>query len=165
MSSSSPPEGSPSAVERHETEAERIDRNLGELLQELRVASIGVQVLFGFLLSLPFTNRFEILQANQRRLYVADLLLTALAAALLSATVAYHRLVFRQHKKRDLLRAANVFAILGLVDVVFAISAAVLLAVGVVYGGVVVPIAAAGTAATFVGLWFVVPLFDSRDVY
>jgi hypothetical protein len=156
---------STSGAERNETEAERIDRNLGELLQELRVASIGVQVLFGFLLSLPFTNRFEVLHANQRRLYVAELLLTALAAALLSAPVAYHRLVFRQHKKRGLLRAANVFAILGLVDVVIAVSGAVLLAVGVVYDGAIVPIAAAATAATFVGLWFVVPLFDHRDVY
>ena len=150
---------------RHETEAERIDRNLSELLQELRVASIGVQVLFGFLLSLPFTNRFDAVTATQRRLYVADLLLTALAAALLSAPVAYHRLVFRQHKKKGLLAKANVFAILGLAVVALAITGAVFLAVGVVYDGFVVPVVAAGTAATFAFLWFIVPLFDHRDVY
>jgi Family of unknown function (DUF6328) len=151
--------------ERHETEAERIDRNLIELLQELRVASIGVQVLFGFLLSLPFTDRFGMLSAAQRRLYLGDLLLTALAAALLSAPVAYHRLVFHQHKKRGLVRAANALAISGLTAVAFAISGAVFLAVSIVYSGIVVPIVAAGTAATFVVLWFVIPWFDRRDRY
>ena len=99
--------------DRHETEAERIDRNLDELLQELRVASIGVQVLFGFLLALPFSVRFATLDDAQRALYLVDLLLAALAIALLIGPAAQHRIVFRKHKKAELLARANVMAIAG----------------------------------------------------
>ena len=84
---------------RNETQDERDDRNLMELLQELRVAGLGVQVLFGFLLSLPFTNRFVKLTHAQRGLFIADLILAALATVLLLAPVAYHRIVFRRHLK------------------------------------------------------------------
>jgi len=93
--------------DRNESPQQRDDRNLMELLQELRVAGLGVQVLFGFLLSLPFTTRFIRLSPSQRGLYVADLLLAALSTALLLAPVAYHRLVFRQHLKERLVRMAN----------------------------------------------------------
>ena len=82
---------------RHESPEQRDDRNLQDLLQELRVAAIGVQVLFGFLLSIPFTTRFHLLDGGQRGLYLASLLLAALATVLLSGPVAYHRLVFRRH--------------------------------------------------------------------
>src|ERR1700689_2504573 len=92
---------------RDESEAERDDRNLAELLQELRVAGLGVQVLFGFLLSLPFTNRFSNLNAGQRHLYLASLVLSAVATALLLGPVAYHRVVFRRGRKERLVRAAN----------------------------------------------------------
>jgi Family of unknown function (DUF6328) len=95
-------------------EAQRDDRNLAEILQELRVAGLGVQVLFGFLLSLPFTTRFERLDHDQRGLYIASLLLAAASTALLLGPVAYHRLVFRRNHKERLVRAANVMAILGL---------------------------------------------------
>jgi hypothetical protein len=84
---------------RDESEAQRADRNLGELLQELRVAGLGVQVLFGFLLSLPFTNRFTRLSPGQHNLYLACLVLAAVATALLLGPVAYHRLVFRRGLK------------------------------------------------------------------
>ena len=93
---------------RSESEEERDDRNVAELLQELRVASIGVQVLFGFLLSLPFSARFGRLDLNQRHLYLAVVLLAASSTAQLSAPVAYHRMVFRRHRKAQLLRVANV---------------------------------------------------------
>jgi putative flippase GtrA len=148
--------------ERHETEAERIDRNLGELLQELRVASIGVQVLLGFLFSIPFTTRFQRLSDQQRTLYVADLLLAALATALLAAPVAYHRLTFRHHVKARLLRTANVLAIAGLTAVALTISGAVLLVVGTLYNGIAVTAIAALTAAVIFGLWFVLPLSQRR---
>jgi prolipoprotein diacylglyceryltransferase len=127
------------------------------------VASLGVQVLFGFLLSLPFTTRFGALDHTQRDLYVADLLLAALATALLSGPVAYHRLVFRQHVKDRLLRAANLMAIAGMATVGLAISGAVLLVVSVVNEGIAVPLLAALTLGTFVGLWFVLPLMARRD--
>jgi hypothetical protein len=112
---------------RDESEAQRDDRNLAELLQELRVAGLGVQVLFGFLLSLPFTNRFDKLSPAQRDLYLASLVLAAVATALLVGPVAYHRLVFRRGQKESLVRAASVMAIAGLAAVGLAVSAAVLL--------------------------------------
>src|SRR5580692_10688557 len=92
---------------RDESEAQRADRNLADLLQELRVAGLGVQVLFGFMLSLPFTVRFTHLDKAQRGVYVSSLLLAALSTALLCAPVAFHRWVFRMHEKDRLIRIAN----------------------------------------------------------
>jgi cbb3-type cytochrome oxidase subunit 3 len=143
---------------RDESEAERDDRNLAELLQELRVAGLGVQVLFGFLLSLPFTMRFATLSHAQRQLYIASLTLAAASTALLLAPVAYHRLVFRRHQKEHLVRAANVMAICGLVTVGLAISAAVLLVTGYVDHGLPAVLIAAFTVCLFGGLWFALPL-------
>src|SRR5215472_11736075 len=108
-----------------ETEEERDDRNLIELLQELRVAGLGVQVLFGFLLAIPFTAKFADLNHAQRGVYVASLLLAATSTALLLALVAYHRLVFRQHQKEQLVKDANTLAAPGLAAVGLAISASV----------------------------------------
>ena len=151
---------------RHETEAERIDRNLGELLQELRVASIGVQVLFGFLLALPFTNRFRVLDDRQRALYLVDLVLAAVAIALLIAPVAHHRLVFRQHKKEELLRRSHHFAMAGLLALGFTVVGSVLLVTSVVSTGAVVPFVTLVTAVALFGLWLVPPLTDRhRDDY
>ena len=110
---------------RNESEAQRDDRNLAELLQELRVSGLGVQVLFGFLLSLPFTNRFSKVDPGQRELYLASLVLSAVATALLLGPVAYHRLVFRRGQKEHLVKASNVMAISGLAAVgLTAVSAA-----------------------------------------
>ncbi len=150
---------------RNETGEQRSDRNLTDLLQELRVAGLGVQVLFGFLLSLPFTARFSDLDGGRRVLYVASLLLSALSTALLSAPVAYHRIVFRQHQKERLLRAANVLALLGLGSVGGAISAAVILVISVVDHGMAVPVIGALTVATFFGLWFALPLARRRSAH
>lgn len=151
------------ATGRHETEAERIDRNVGELLQELRVAGLGIQVLFGFLLAMPFTTVFSSLDPEQRRLYVADLLLAALATALLTAPVAYHRIVFRRHQKHDLLRFANTVALAGLATVALAITGAVLLVVSVVYDGLVAAILAALVVGVYFVLWYVLPHLGHRD--
>jgi hypothetical protein len=148
---------------RDESTAERDDRNLAELLQELRVAGLGVQVLFGFLLSLPFTNRFTTLSHAQRQLYIGCLLLAALATALLLGPVAYHRLVFRQQQKERLVRAANAMAIGGLAAVGLAISAAVLLVTGYVDRGVPAILITVGTVALFGGLWFALPLAHRRQ--
>ena len=141
-----------------ETEAERDDRNLIELLQELRVAGLGIQVLFGFLLSLPFTTKFAKLNHAQRELYVACLVLAAIATALLLAPVAYHRLVFRQHRKEQLVKDANIFAIFGLAAVGLAVSASVLLVVSYVEPGGTVAIITVFTVCLFAVLWFVLPL-------
>ena len=143
---------------RHESEEERDDRNLIELLQELRVASIGVQVLFGFLLSLPFSVRFARLGEAQRRLYLVTVLLTVLSIAELAAPVAYHRLVFRQHKKAQVVRLANVLALCGLGTVALSLTGAVLLVATVVVSGPWVPLIGLCPIVIFVGLWVVVPL-------
>jgi hypothetical protein len=145
-----------------ETEAERDDRNLIELLQELRVAGLGVQVLFGFLLSIPFTTRFVKLSHAQHGLYVAALLLAATATALLLAPVAYHRLVFRMNRKEQLVKDANILAILGLAAVGLAVSAAVLLVVSFVDRGATVALVTVFVVCLFAVLWFVLPLARRR---
>ena len=145
-----------------ETEAERDDRNLIELLQELRVAGLGVQVLFGFLLAIPFTTKFVDLDYAQRGLYVGSLLLAAISTALLLAPVAYHRLVFRQHRKEQLVKDANTLAILGLGAVGLAVSASVLLVVSYVEPGFIVTIITVFTVCLFAALWFVLPLARRR---
>ncbi len=147
---------------RDETEAERADRNLAELLQELRVAGLGVQVLFGFLLSLPFTNRFTRLSHGQQDLYLVTLVLDAVATALLLGPVAYHRLVFRQGQKEALVRAASVMAISGLAVVGLAVSAAVLLVTSFVASRVTATVITAATLCLFGLLWFAFPLTRRR---
>jgi hypothetical protein len=152
------PEVAVAADPRDETPEERDDRNLIELLQELRVAGLGVQVLFGFLLSIPFTTHFSRLSSAQRDLYITTLMLAATATALLLGPVAYHRLVFRRQKKESLVRAANVMAILGLAVVGLAVCGAVALILSYVAAG---PTTVALTAVVFVlvaGLWFAYPL-------
>ncbi len=143
---------------RDESEAQRADRNLGELLQELRVAGLGVQVLFGFLLSLPFTNRFTRLSPGQHDLYLACLVLAAVATALLLGPVAYHRLVFRRGQKESLVRAASVMAIAGLATVGLAVSAAVLLVTGFVASGLTAAVISVLVFLVFGLLWFAFPL-------
>ena len=95
------------AVGRDETEAQRLDRNYGELLQELRVAQIGVQILFASLLTVVFTQRFTTISSLQRGAYVLTLLSAACAVALLIGPVAFHRIVFRHSQKDDLVRVSH----------------------------------------------------------
>jgi hypothetical protein len=149
---------SPAKDERDETQAERDDRNLIELLQELRVAGLGVQVLFGFLLSLPFTSQFKQLDGSDRDLYLVCLILAAVATALLLGPVAYHRLVFRQGMKEELVKTANVMAILGLITVGLSISASVLLVTSFVAGYGTGSVIAGLTLLMFGLLWFALPL-------
>ena len=156
------PHQAPDDPGRHESPEEREDRNLMELLQELRVAAIGVQVLFGFLLSLPFTQRFRILDEDQRDLYVVSLLMAAAATVLLAGPVAYHRLVFRQHQKARLVRVAGLLALGGLAAVAVAVTAAVALVASVVLHGT----AAVGVVVLTVGFvavfWVVIPVHAAR---
>jgi hypothetical protein len=148
--------------QRDESEAERDDRNLAELLQELRVAGLGVQVLFGFLLSLPFTSRFAKLSHGQRDLYLATIVLSVLATALLLGPVAYHRLVFRRGEKEGLVRAASVMAISGLAVVGLAVSAAILLVAGFVASAVPAVLITVFVVLMFGLLWFAFPLARRR---
>jgi hypothetical protein len=151
---------------RNESEAERIDRNLTELLQELRVAGLGVQVLFGFLLALPFAAHFDRLDGAQRNLYIADVLVATLATALLTGPVAFHRLAFRRHEKARVLQASHVMAIAGLAMVGLAVSGAVVLIMSVVAPGAPTLVIGAASLVAFAGLWFVFPLTKrGRDDY
>jgi len=147
---------------RDETETERADRNLAELLQELRISGLGVQVLFGFLLSLPFTARFARLSQAQHDLYLASLVLCAVATTLLLGPVAYHRLVFRRRQKEPVVQAASVMATLGLVAVALAISASVLLASSTVATGLPAWLITVFVVLLFGGLWFAFPLVRRR---
>ena len=148
--------------ERDETPEQRDDRNLAELLQELRVAGLGVQVLFGFLLAIPFTARFSALSSGQRALYVATLLAAAVAAVLLLAPVALHRILFRQGQKEFLVRAANILAILGLATVALAVSATVALVLSYVTPGLPTVVITTVMLVLFAGLWFAFPLSRRR---
>jgi hypothetical protein len=140
-----------------EDEAARAIRNWNELLGELRVAQAGVQILFAFLLTLPFTARWDQVNAFQRGVYLATLLLSALAAALLIGPVAYHRMVFRRGAKSMLVDAANVMAIWGLAALAVAINLAVLFIIDFLLGALATGLIVAGTASVFLGLWLILP--------
>lgn len=148
---------------RNESVAERDDRNLLELVQELRVVSLGVQVLFGFLLSLPFTVRFPHLSSPQRDLYLVSLTLSATATVLLLSPVAYHRLVFRRGMKEHLVVYANRMAILGLATVGVAVLCAVLLVTTYEAGTLTGVLLSVFIACLLATLWFALPLSHRRD--
>jgi O-antigen/teichoic acid export membrane protein len=141
-----------------ETPQQRDDRNLTDLLQELRVATLGVQVLFGFLLGLPFTVRFSRLENWQRWLYLAIVVLASISIVLLVAPVAYHRLLFRRHQLGSVLRAANTLAIAGVTAVALAVTGAVLLVTSYVEPGTPAVVLSVIIGALFATLWFALPL-------
>lgn len=143
---------------RDETEEERLDRNLGELLQELRVALPGVQVLFAFLLAVPFQQNFTEISEFEKAIYFATLLLTALSAALLIAPSAYHRITFRYQQKHRLVFIANRLAIAGLAALALAMSCAILLITDLLFGTVAAIVTTACAVAVFVVLWAALPL-------
>ncbi|HEX7245996.1 MAG TPA: DUF6328 family protein [Solirubrobacterales bacterium] len=143
---------------REESEAERLDRNLGELLQELRVALPGVQVLFAFLLAVPFQQGFTRIDGFEKGIYFATLLLTAISAVLLIAPSSYHRMTFRLQQKRELIHLANRLTIAGLTFLALAMTGAIVLITSVLFGGVATIVVGVLAAATFAVLWYLVPL-------
>ena len=144
---------------RRESEEERLDRNLGELLQELRVALPGVQVLFAFLLTVPFQQGFTRITPFQERIYFVTLLCTAISAAMLISPSAYHRMTFRMQQKEHLVFIANRLTIVGLGFLALAMSGAVMLITDVVFGATTtVVITTTLVLAMFVILWYLLPL-------
>ena len=115
-----------------ESESQRLDRNYGELLQELRVAQTGVQILFAFLLGIAFQQQFQKIESYQRGIYLVTLVAAACAAAMLIAPVAIHRMLFRRHQKNELVIMTSRLAATGLVFLGIAILSAVLLVVDIV---------------------------------
>ncbi len=148
--------------ERDETELQRLDRNFVELLQELRVAQTGPQILFAFLLTLTFTQRFGDTTTFQRGLYFVTLLLSAAAASLLIAPVSVHRLLFRQHAKRSLVDVSNRLAIGGLLSLCLAIVGVLWFIADVLYGVWPGVATALVSAAWFGFFWYAVPVRLAR---
>ena len=145
---------------RDETPAERADRNFTELLQELRVAQTGVQILFAFLLTLPFTQRFGVLDASKKFVYLATMVCAAVSMACLIAPVSQHRIVFARGLKARLVQSGHRLAHAGLAFLLLAVIGALHLIVGVVAGTTAASVLSVVVAAWFVFTWYVQPLRD-----
>jgi hypothetical protein len=143
---------------RPETEEERADRNLSDLLQELRVALPGVQVLFAFLLTVPFTQRFSDLSNFQEKLYFGVLICVALATVLLVAPTAGHRILFRRQQKEYLVSVANNLSLAGMFLLAVSMSGAIALISDFIFGATTAIISTAVMAAAFAGFWFMGPI-------
>jgi O-antigen/teichoic acid export membrane protein len=148
-------EHDPSAAE---DEAERNSRRLLELLQEMRVATAGVQILFGFLLAVPFQQGFERVSSFERHTYLVVLICTALSAALLIAPTSMHRLLFRRGQKPEIIEYANRMVIGGLVLLALAMIGVVLLLTHVIFGAAAAIAVTVPVALVFASTWFAIPL-------
>jgi hypothetical protein len=157
--------------ERGETEIERLDRNWNSLLQELRVVQTGVQLLTGFLLTLPFQQRFDVLGERMRMVYLATVGFSVGATVLLISPVAMHRLLFRRHRLQVLVSAAHRCAFAGLTLLGFAVTGMTAIIFAAVSGHNVGFIAGGCALALFTVFWLILPLMlrtrgpatDGRD--
>jgi O-antigen/teichoic acid export membrane protein len=143
---------------RDESEADRLDRNYSELLQELRVAQMGIQILFAFLLGIAFQQRFAKISDFQRDVYLTTLLCAAVSAALFIAPVAMHRAMFRRHLKDELVVLTGRLAVGGLLFLGVSMLGALLLIIDVVIGTAAAWTITAVTALVFGYLWYVLPM-------
>lgn len=141
-----------------ETKKERLDRELIELLNELRVALPGVQVLFAFLLTVPFTAGFGKLSEAQRNVYFAAFICTAVSSVMLMTPTAYHRLRWRQFDKEHMLRLSNRLAIAGISFLAAAIALVVYVVTDIVFFGLPAAIATGVVTGALVLFWFAIPL-------
>jgi hypothetical protein len=143
---------------RHETPTQRLDRNWTDLLQELRVVQTGVQLLTGFLLTLPFQARFEKLSTFEQNVYLTTVASSVIATGLVIAPVSLHRILFRQRARRQMVSIAQRLALAGLCALSLAIVGVVLLIFDVVDGPVAGWSAAGIVTAFLIALWLAVPL-------
>jgi len=148
----------PRHAESLEDDKARLDRELIELLNELRVALPGVQVIFAFLLTVPFSQRFASISDLRRDAFFATFVCTAAASVLLIAPSAQHRLLWRQYDKQKLLERANAMAIAGLAFLALAISGATFLVTDIVFGTAEASAVTAGVAGGIAVFWYIVPL-------
>ena len=155
------------AQRRGESEEERLDRNLEELLQELRVAIPGIQFLFAFLLVVPFQQGWVDVTSFEKNVYYVALLATTFAGVCLMSAAARHRLRFRELDKKWIVESSHKYSIAGLVFLAIAISSVVLLVSHVVFSAGTAVIATAVTALAILWIWFAAPLkrefVDDRD--
>jgi cation transport ATPase len=145
--------------ERSDEEQERLNRQLTELLNELRVAMPGVQVLFAFLLAVPFQQRFESVNAFQRDVYLVTLLSAAVATAFLIAPSAYHRIAFQQREKERIIQMGTRQFVCGLVALAVAMNCAVLLVTDVLFKATTVIVVVVCVSSLFAWLWFGIGLW------
>ena len=143
---------------RRETEEERVDRNLQEMLGELRVALPGVQVLFAFLLVVPFNQRFADVTDFQKTVYFVTLLFTTASTVCLISPTAHHRIEFRRQNKAEIVRTGNHIVVLGLGLLGIAMTGAVLFVTDVLYDSDTTAVAATCVALAFAVLWYGIPL-------
>lgn len=141
-----------------ESERDRLARNLNELLQELRVAQSGVQILFGFLLAVAFTAPYEAADSLVHGLHLTAVLLAVSATALLTATAAWHRVLFRQRQRKEIIRSANWMTLGGLGCLAGSMTSTLALIIYVVLGGGWALVVGVAGGLTFALLWFVLPL-------
>jgi hypothetical protein len=144
---------------RSETETQRLDRNWISLLQELRVVQTGVQLLTGFLLTLPFQQRFDELDLAMRTVYLATVGCSVAATVLLVAPVGIHRLLFRRHRLQALVSAAHRFAYAGLSLLGLALTGVTVITFGMVAGIAVGVVAGACAFAVLLVVWVALPLW------
>jgi hypothetical protein len=151
------------ASDGHDSESadDRHNRQLVELLNELRVVLPGVQMLFGFLLAVPFTQRFGTVSNLQSNVYYVTFLAATLASVFLIAPASFHRIVWRHGRKRQLLRTSNKLAIIGTAFLAVAIAGSVGLVTSLLFGNTWAAVAAAFVAGLIAVIWFVLP-FVSR---
>ena len=140
-----------------ESTQRRLARNLNELLQEIRVAQAGVQILFGFLLSIAFTQRYTEVGALAQATHLITVLFAAGAVAMLTAPVAWHRVLFRRGRREEIVAVADRFALIGLACLALAMTGTVLLLAMVVIGGAAAAVCGAVAAIGFAVLWFLLP--------
>ncbi len=144
---------------RSETEAERLDRNWNSLLQELRVTQTGVQLLTGFLLTLPFQNRFATLGPALQRTYLVTVVCSLTATVLLVAPVGIHRLLFRRHRIKTVVSVAHRCAYLGLLVLGTALAGVAAVVFGTVMGHTAAVVAGLVTAVAIIAAWVALPLW------
>lgn len=143
---------------RGETPTERLDRNWGDLIQELRVVQTGVQFLTGFLLTLPFQQKFGTLSHDQKAVYLGTVLTSVAATAFLQAPVSMHRALFRRHQRRRAVFFAHWLAIIGIALLGIAIVGVVTLIFDVVAGAAASAVAAVAVAVLLIVLWVAIPI-------
>ena len=142
-----------------EDDESRLDRELIELLNELRVTLPGVQVLFAFLLTVPFTQRFEKVNDLQKDAYLVALIATALGSAFLIAPAPYHRIRFRDRDKEAMMRISNKLALAGTVMLAIGMSSAVFFVSDFLWRSPLPALVTGLVAGAFVLLWFALPLW------
>jgi hypothetical protein len=145
-----------------ESEQQRLNRELIELLNELRVVLPGVQVLFAFLLTIPFARGFPKLHHLDRDAYFAALLATVLSTILLITPSAYHRIVFRHHDKQDLLEVSNKLILAGMAILAIAMTCSLFVISDFIFGHLTAGIVTAATTIAFTMLWYLLPTISRR---